>query len=467
MKLNINKIEFWIIIFFLVRLFGITNPPLETGHNWRQVTGLMVSRNFQEVDSNILYPRVDDNHGQEGIIGMEFPVLNYLHYLTSKLVDYTHWYGRLINLIVSTIGIYFYSKILSRFFSKKLVFTSTIFLLASIWFMFSRKFMADTFCISLVFIGLYNGIKYLEGGWIKSLMLYVLFTTLAILSKIPAGIYFALLFPLILSKYPLKNKVIIAISTFVPLTLTYLWYFMWNPQLSEKYGVWYNAGKSMSVGLQELITHPIFTMKNFYFNAFHSYIVFILFVIGLVLIIKNKERKIIAIFFAIGLVFSIYMMKSGFFFYHHSYYIIPFVPVMALIAGYAVSLVKKQWLFVSLIVIGVTESLLNQQHDFFLKDSSKYNLTLESVADQVSDKDDLIIINGGENPLQLYLSHRKGWTSGNDKITQIGYLNEIKQSGCKYMFIDKTKDPNFNAEPIYSDEYFSIYTLDSILKSFK
>ncbi|NLL29032.1 MAG: hypothetical protein GX259_09570 [Bacteroidales bacterium] len=58
-----NKIEFWIVIFFLVRLIGITNPPLEIGHNWRQVTGLMVSRNYLEVEPNILYPRIDDNNG--------------------------------------------------------------------------------------------------------------------------------------------------------------------------------------------------------------------------------------------------------------------------------------------------------------------------------------------------------------------------------------------------------------------
>lgn len=72
MKNWINRIEFWIFLFFLVRLFGITNPPLEIGHSWRQVTGLMVSRNFLEVDANILYPRVDDTNGETGIIGMEF-----------------------------------------------------------------------------------------------------------------------------------------------------------------------------------------------------------------------------------------------------------------------------------------------------------------------------------------------------------------------------------------------------------
>ena len=71
-----SRIEFWIVLFFIIRLIGITNAPLEIAHNWRQVTGLMVARNFLEVDSAIFYPRIDDTQGGTGIIGMEFPLLN-------------------------------------------------------------------------------------------------------------------------------------------------------------------------------------------------------------------------------------------------------------------------------------------------------------------------------------------------------------------------------------------------------
>ena len=49
------KIEYIIGLFFLLRLIGITNAPLEIAHNWRQVTGLMVARNFLEVDLPVYY----------------------------------------------------------------------------------------------------------------------------------------------------------------------------------------------------------------------------------------------------------------------------------------------------------------------------------------------------------------------------------------------------------------------------
>ncbi len=191
MKKYLGRIEFWIVVFFLIRLIGITNPPLEVGHNWRQTTGLMVARNFLEVDPNILYPRVDDNNGQTGIIGMEFPTMNYLYFLVAKIFGYTHWYGRLINLIVSSLGLFFFYKIICNIgIKERIAFFATIFLSASIWFAFSRKMMPDTYCISLMFIGLYYGLRYLKEGKLYQILLYIIIASLAVLSKIPAGIYF-------------------------------------------------------------------------------------------------------------------------------------------------------------------------------------------------------------------------------------------------------------------------------------
>ena len=75
-----SNIRFWIVVLFIIRLIGITNPPLEVEHNWRQTTVTMVARNFLEVDNNIFYPRVDFAGDKTGITGMEFPLLNYMIY---------------------------------------------------------------------------------------------------------------------------------------------------------------------------------------------------------------------------------------------------------------------------------------------------------------------------------------------------------------------------------------------------
>ena len=98
----LKDIRFWIFLFFLVRLFGITDPPLEAMHSWRQALTNMIARNFLEVSPNIFFPRIDTAGDLTGIIGSEFPLLSYLVFLVSEIFGYEHWYGRLINLIISS-----------------------------------------------------------------------------------------------------------------------------------------------------------------------------------------------------------------------------------------------------------------------------------------------------------------------------------------------------------------------------
>ena len=148
------------MLFFVIRLFGITNAPLEIGHNWRQSLTNMIARNFYENGANLLYPAIDMAGEKTGIIGSEFPLFNYLIYLVSELFGYDHWYGRLINLIVSSLGIYYFYRLLKESINEKVAFNASLILLTSIWFAFSRKIMPDTFSVSLVIIGLYYAYQF-------------------------------------------------------------------------------------------------------------------------------------------------------------------------------------------------------------------------------------------------------------------------------------------------------------------
>ena len=114
-KFNMKKIKDFfqdirsiIVFFFLICLFGITNPPLERNHNWRQVTTNMYARNFLEIDNNILYARVDMAGDLTGITAKEFPFFNYLIYMAAEVFGWQHWYGRLISLVITCFGIYFF-----------------------------------------------------------------------------------------------------------------------------------------------------------------------------------------------------------------------------------------------------------------------------------------------------------------------------------------------------------------------
>ena len=464
LKRIFSSVPFYVLLFAMLRLYGITNPPLETGHNWRQVTGLMVARNFYETDANIFYPRVDDCGDHTGIVAMEFPSLNYLHFLLSKLFGFRDWYGRLINLAVSSLGVIFFAKLLQLIgFSRKAVLLSSLFLLSSVWFSFSRKMMPDTYCISLMFIGMYYAGRYLQQGRLFHLALYLLLASLAALSKIPAAIYFIYLVPLLFSRIIDRTRLrTLIIASVVPVVLTLLWYFGWNQKLVHNYHNWYNTGVPFLFGIKDAARHLPQILHRFCFDGFFGYIGFSLFVAGLVIMFIRRDCKMMRLFFYPFAVFVLYIIKSGSNFYDQNYYMIPFVPVMAVVAAYALTSVSLKCVVPLLSAAVVTEGIANQHQDFVLKDEACYLLKLENVMDKCSTRQDIIIVNGDGNGQMLYFAHRKGWScSGNDVAEKIRVQSQSTHDSKVRCFVvlDKNKPsvPSFELPVVYEDGNFIVY----------
>ncbi len=460
-----SDIRFWIVVFFVVRLFGITNPPLEVAHNWRQTTVTMVARNFYETDPNIFYPRIDFTGAKTGITGMEFPFYNYLIYLYSLIFGYSHWSGRLINLIVSSIGIFYFFKISAKYFDRKVAFYSTIVLISSMWFSYSRKIMPDTFSMSLVMMGFYFGTQYLETNKRKilHLLLYFVLTLLGVLCKLPSGFILVLFLLLILRKeIGLQSKIIFSLASIFIVIPAGLWYFYWVPYLVDKFEWWhFFMGSGMIEGMKE-ISHRIPEVMSHFYHSSMKYIAFAMFLIGLGIATYRKNKKLLRIFTLSFLAFLVIMCKAGNTFANHSYYMIPFIPVMALVAGYAIVQIKNT-IAMQLIIAGIVlEGILNQQHEFHLKENELVLGTLENCLDQFSDRKDLVVINCGNFPTPMYFAHRKGWITFNDKIADTTYMNDVIQRGCKYVVIMKKDfgtEMAVGYELMIENEYFAIYRI--------
>lgn len=421
-------------------MYGITNPPLEVAHNWRQTTGTMVTRNFHEESANILYPRIDFSGEKTGITGMEFPVLNYIDYCVSEIFGYQHWYGRLINLIVSSFGIWFFFRLLKRYFSSETAFNASIILLASIWFAYSRKIMPDTFATSLVIIGFYYAACYFEGQkrkWLN-LLLFASFTLLGVLAKLPTGFLLILYAFFIFNRQiSIHLKIVFFITSGILLAPVAWWYFSWVPYLVEKYQFWhFFMGKPISIGAKELVENLGDGLKHFYDSAL-KFVGFGLFVVGLFFAFKKGNKLLLWI---LGLGFAAFLviaLKAGFTFTHHSYYIIPFVPIMALVAGYGIAGFEKKAVQVIILSVIILEGTLNQLHDFRLKEHELAFVKLESDLDHFSKRSDLIAVNTIDNPTAIYFAHRKGWVASNDELLNTSFRKELQQKGCKYIVILK------------------------------
>lgn len=462
----LKDIRFWIMLFFLVRLIGITQPPLEVAHNWRQTTVTMVARNFYEVDNNIFYPRIDIAGNKTGITGMEFPILNYLIYLVSEVFGYQHWYGRLINLLLSSFGIFFFFKLVRRYFNPEIAFNATLILLGSVWFAYARKIMPDTFSMSLVMIGIYYGLEYLlkeipKIG--KELFFYFVLILVGTLSKLPSAYLLSLfLIPFLNKKIALKPKIIFAGISVLALIPSIIWYFYWVPYLVERYQFWhFFMGVSLWQGILDIWENIGDTLQKFYDVAL-KFVGFGVFLLGLGFSIFKKEKLLLAILGISFFSFLLIMFKSGYTFPHHSYYIIPFVPIMALVAGYAVQQFDKKWIQIVLLLAIGLEGTLNQLHDFRVKPAEEALIHLEQDLHQVANKEDLILINSGKYPTPMYFSHHKGWLAYNEKIQDKSYIQQLKTEGLKYILILKKTfgtDIGLDYIRVFDNEHYAIYKI--------
>lgn len=462
----LKDIRFWIVFFFLIRLIGITNPPIEVAHNWRQTTVTMVARNFLEVDNNILYPRIDFAGDKTGITGMEFPILNYIIYLLSELVGYQHWYGRLINLFVSSIGLWWFFRIIQKYFTKQIAFNATIILTVSIWFQFSRKIMPDTFSMSLIIGGIYYASNYLENEPksknVLNLFFSIFLLLIGVLSKLPSG-FMLLVFGFFMfdKTILLRRKIIFVSFCFLILIPVAYWYFYWVPMLVEKYQFWhFFMGKSITLALQELQNNIDDAFKRFYDTAL-KFIGFGMFVFGVIMAIKHKEKRLLYLFICTFLGFIVIILKAGFHFTHHSYYIIPFVPIMALVAGYGLTQIKNKKNALYLLIAICIEGIGNQVQDFRIKKDDLPILHLEKELNGFSSKSDLILINSGECPTTMYFTHRKGWIATDEKIANENYINSLIKKGLKYILILRHDDHSEiklkNHEIVFQNDHHTIY----------
>lgn len=461
MKKCLNDIRFWILLFLVVRLFSITQPPLEVAHNWRQVTGLMVAKNFYFTDANIFFPRVDMAGEKTGITGTEFPLLNYLMYLFSLLFGYADWYGRLINLLVSSAGVYWFYLLVKRFFSPQTAFHASIVLLSSMWFMYSRKTMPDTFSVSLLMGGMYYAVVYLQEKKIYGLLLFLLLTLAGVLSKIPAGFMLPLLFFVVIDRRViLTQRIWIGVASLLILIAAYCWYYLWVPYLVEAYGYWhYYMGTSMSKGVAEITNNMHDVAKKFYFEAL-KYSGFAVFMGSLIYAIYKKQKTLLIILFVSGVFFKLYMIKAGYAFAHHSYYVIPFVPIMALVAGWGLAQIKIKWLRLFLLIFIAVDGIANQQHDLFTKSSETYKLQLTAIVDSVTTKTDLVAIAGGHSPQELYFTNRKGWTFPIDSLQNKSFIRGIRDKGARVLIINKhSSSQTVDFPVVFDSEKYSVYLI--------
>jgi energy-coupling factor transporter transmembrane protein EcfT len=217
--------------------------------------------------------------------------------------------------------------------------------------------------------------------------------------------------------------------------------------------------KGFIEGLNDLYQLRTKTLERFYFSSLQSFLAFVCFIAGLVLVFARNNIFLKMAVSIVTLSFILFIIKAGSFFSNHSYYIISYTPVMALVSGFFISKIKARYQWILLVLIAI-EGIANQQHDFFIRDNELYKLTLEQIADRHIGKNELIVINGGNSPQQIYFTNRKGWTVDNEAITDKTKMDEFRLKGAAYLIVNKISfSEDLDFPEIYADNHFIIYKL--------
>lgn len=438
-----GDVRTWILVFALIRCVGLTDPPMEVGHAWRQSLTNMIARNMVEVDPSPLYPRADHFGDGSGIIGAEFPLLNGLIALMMALLGPAQWYGRLIVLLASCIGTWYFFKLVEGLFTRRIAFFATLSLLASLWFEFSRKIMPDVFSVSLVIIALYQAMRYLMDGRAARLVAFAVLATAGGLSKLPAlCLCAALLVPLLSERPGLKRRRALALASLPVLVLVGLWYFRWVPHLID---TWHNPlyfPRDPLRGARELWASRGLTAEMFYFQAFRSFMAFAAALFGLIVLFRAHRGPVLTAAGLIAGVFLVFMVKAGEVFSNHGYYMVPFVPVMAVLCALAVDRLPGRWSTFLIAAICV-EGVANQSYDLVIPEKRRYLYGVEAIADRFTARHDLVIVNGERDPQWMYYLHRKGWSLSNAHCDDRRLLDSLVRRGatCLFKFGKELKNP--------------------------
>jgi hypothetical protein len=448
---KLKSIEGAILLFFLLRLTGITNAPLETWHSWRQTLTNMMARNMSEGNFSLLYPMVDTGGSRTGIIGSEFPLFQALIAGFNLIFGFDHWYGRLINLIVSSLAVWCFFRLISRWWNERTAWYATLILLSSLWFSFSRKSMPDTFSVALVVTGIWFCQRFIDSHRRVLLLPAFLLLTLGGLCKIPAVFLFVLIVPMWTSgKVRYGTKITLTGMLGLSSVIILWWYFHWVPYLVSTYDFQLYFPKSLSEGWSEI--RPLIGdfAKQFWFGALRSYVVLLPLIAGIAWLFYRNHRREALAFLLLAVVFLVFCIKTGAVFPTHNYYILPFVPVMAAIAGVGLQRLDSK-LAVPLLILIIAEGVGNQVSDFFIKDEVEYRLSLEAQVNSAVPSGEKIVIPTGADPQWMYFYHRKGWSVEPAEITDPGALHAIGVPEKSFIVIDKRADQPKPAFPLFRE----------------
>jgi 4-amino-4-deoxy-L-arabinose transferase-like glycosyltransferase len=453
---------FWIGLLFVMRLDTINLPPMDA-HAFRQCFTLGVSRSYVEQDMNFMHPRQLIVGDTDGLGPMEFPLFNYLIAILWSVFGQEAWCFRLLHLVVASLGLWSFWLILRRIVSERAALASMVIFGCGLSYIYARKAMPDVFGVSLVLIGVRFAWDYLEGGGnLRYLIWFFVFGAGGFLNKVSTIGCFSLLLLAFFDKKIQVNRKLHVIGTGLCIIGAFgLWYYGWIPSAERTYNTTWFFKHNWRDCIEEIfVIHLNGTIERFFPIALQSWVSSVFSFMGLMLVICLKNRRILGVWMAYSSLFLLFMAQVGHNFSQHEYYVLPYTPMMAILAGYFLGdWMTNKWLYGIFLVAIVYDATSKKRADFFIPWQDAKFTKLEKSVDSVVPKDALIYTNGmGGNQVLLFFAHRRGWQD--EKIPDSTWFANKTRQGLGYAVIERIAYQDSLPYPmLFEDNDFRIYKI--------
>jgi hypothetical protein len=449
-----NIILLSILIISSLMHFKHFSKDLMSDHVWRQTQTQSTIINFYEEDMNIFNPRQNERGNTNGILRMEFPLMQWLVACTYRMFGNHLIITRIIMFIIGLFSILGINRLLfSIFHNEKLaIIGAWTFTFSPSFFYFTINPLPDNLALCCSIWGITFFFSWLANTKIKYLLISGLLLSLGALCKLPFIVYYIvplLYFTIRLFKKSINKKTIPEVTClFIFVLFPLIWYLTVIPQWN---------GNVIIKGM--LDNHE--SIKTLLFYLQHNLIVIlpelllnygsvIFFLAGFYFLYYKKAYKdsrfSLILAWSIGVLvyylFEVNAIGTG-----HDYYLFPFYPLLFTLVAYgAFNLMNLKSHFVRYLTLFLLLLLpftcylrmqvrWNPESPGFNKDLLTYKTDLRNA----TPKNALVVAgNDISHFIYFYYIDKKGWGYDNDYLTP-QMLNSMIEKGAEYLYSDSRK----------------------------
>jgi len=450
-----KKIYFIIFVAFISRLYHI-NFPVIGWHAWRQSDTASIARNFFYYGYNIFYPQVNWGANGTRFVESEFHIYPFIVSLLYAVLGVHDAIGRIVSVVFSLFTVFGIYLLVKKFINEETaIWSSLIYAILPLNIYFGRAFMPEAAMLMCSVYSIYFFSEWIDKEKTKYFILALLFTSLAILIKLPT-LYIGLpLIYLALQKY--KYKVFINIKMWLFFVLVLIPVFMWYYHAHQLYlnngvtfGIW--SFGSSKWGMFNQLLDPSFYHNVFLMDLAERHFAFagiILLLLGL-FVKRIYEREKIFDLWLISVLIYFFIVSEGV--RAHDYYQLPIVIPASVFIGKILNkflpigkfknVIKSNKLSSSFAILCflIICSVSYYRVATFMK-AENWDSNVFKIAETVKskfDKKDLIITVSNGDPVYLYFCDRKGWTVNPEDLNENSLLTRINL-GAKWLAGEKNK----------------------------